>query len=71
MQRKAESSSHIEQDGFHVSARQGFSCNETPEPERGEIQSGVALTYGCLEELLFFRSERRGGITAMWCSWLD
>jgi hypothetical protein len=47
---------------------QRFSRDKASKPKGGEVQSGVALTYGCTEELLFFGSERRRGIAAM-CYW--
>ena len=67
VRRNAESGGFIEQDGFDVAVGQCFSCDETSETERREVQSGVALPDRCIEKLSFFGGECRRGIATMWC----
>ena len=62
--RNAKPCGHIEQHGFYIAVRQSLGRDEPSETERGEVQSGVALTDRCVQELLFFRRERRGSIAA-------
>jgi hypothetical protein len=62
---------HVKQNRLDVAMCQCVGCDKTAEPECGDVQSVVALADRCLEKLSFFGGECRGGITAMWCSWLD
>ena len=54
VRRNAKSGRHIKQDGFDVAVGRCFSCDETSETERREVQSRVALPGRCLQELSFF-----------------
>ncbi len=66
VRRHPESGGYIEQDGLHVAVG-----DEATEAKCGEVQSGVALADRRLQELLFFRSERRRGVATMRCAWLE
>ena len=71
MWRNAESGGHIEQHRFHVAVSQCLSRDETSEAKSGQIQAGVALTDRCIQELVFFRSQCRGGIATGWWSGME
>src|SRR5437868_3646588 len=58
----SESSRNIEEHGFHVAARQCLGSHESRESKRSKVQSRIALTDRCHEELTLLRSKRRRGV---------
>src|SRR5207237_416999 len=70
VRRNAEAGGDIEEHRFHVAVGQCLCRDEASETKCRQIQSRVALTDWCIEELLFFRLQCRGSVATVWCSGL-